>query len=169
MFFSPCRFFPSIFFIAFLAVSLHEELKNTTQIFSKKNRSVGTSPPLPPPQVPMGVYMYEGQSPWKADPTIPLIRAGFWGAAPALGYARSFLLSPGYQHAASSSSPPGALLVSGCPPWTPACSVLRSPAHRAWCLVQPPRRETGRPGVLGARLAACLRVSGPNPVQFRLF
>jgi hypothetical protein len=30
-----CRLFPSIFFIAFLAVSLHEELKNTIQIFSK--------------------------------------------------------------------------------------------------------------------------------------
>jgi hypothetical protein len=30
-----CRLFPSIFFIAFLAVSLHEEPKNTIQIFSK--------------------------------------------------------------------------------------------------------------------------------------
>jgi hypothetical protein len=30
-----CRLFPSIFVIAFLAVSLHEEPKNTTKIFSK--------------------------------------------------------------------------------------------------------------------------------------
>jgi hypothetical protein len=31
-----CRFFPSIFYrVFFWAVSLHEELKNTTQIFSK--------------------------------------------------------------------------------------------------------------------------------------
>jgi hypothetical protein len=30
-----CRLFPSIFFIAFLAVSLHEEPKNTIKIFSK--------------------------------------------------------------------------------------------------------------------------------------
>jgi hypothetical protein len=30
-----CRLFPSIFFIAFLAVSLHEEPENTIKIFSK--------------------------------------------------------------------------------------------------------------------------------------
>jgi hypothetical protein len=30
-----CRLFPSIFFIAFLAVSLHEDPKNTIKIFSK--------------------------------------------------------------------------------------------------------------------------------------
>jgi hypothetical protein len=30
-----CRLFPSFFFVAFLAVSLHEEPKNTIQIFSK--------------------------------------------------------------------------------------------------------------------------------------
>jgi hypothetical protein len=30
-----CRLFPSIFFIAFLAVSLHEEPKNTINVFSK--------------------------------------------------------------------------------------------------------------------------------------
>jgi hypothetical protein len=30
-----CRIFPSIFFITFLAVSLHEEPQNTIQIFSK--------------------------------------------------------------------------------------------------------------------------------------
>jgi hypothetical protein len=30
-----CRIFPSIFLIAFLAVSLHEEPKNTIKIFSK--------------------------------------------------------------------------------------------------------------------------------------
>jgi hypothetical protein len=41
-----CRLFPSIFLIAFLAVSLHEEPKNTIKIFSKirpkkkKNRRV---------------------------------------------------------------------------------------------------------------------------------
>jgi hypothetical protein len=30
-----CRLFPSIFLIAFLAVSLHEEPKNSIQLFSK--------------------------------------------------------------------------------------------------------------------------------------
>jgi hypothetical protein len=30
-----CRLFPSIFFIAFLALSLHEEPKNTIKILSK--------------------------------------------------------------------------------------------------------------------------------------
>jgi hypothetical protein len=29
--------------------------------------------------------------------------------------------------------------------------VLRSPAHRAWCLVQPPRRETWRAGGAACR------------------
>jgi hypothetical protein len=33
--FSPVVYSPSICFIAFLAVSLHEELKNAIQIFSK--------------------------------------------------------------------------------------------------------------------------------------
>jgi hypothetical protein len=49
---TPVGLFPSIFFIAFLAVSLHEEPKNATKIFSQirpgdlkktnlKKRSVG--------------------------------------------------------------------------------------------------------------------------------
>jgi hypothetical protein len=33
--FFSCRLFPSTFVIAFLAVSLHEEPKNTIKIFSK--------------------------------------------------------------------------------------------------------------------------------------
>jgi hypothetical protein len=33
--FFPCRRFPSISFIAFMAVSLHEEPKNTAKVFSK--------------------------------------------------------------------------------------------------------------------------------------
>jgi low temperature requirement protein LtrA len=36
----PLSFFPLIFFIAFLAVSLHGEFKNTMHIFSKKSNAV---------------------------------------------------------------------------------------------------------------------------------
>jgi hypothetical protein len=36
-------FFPSVLFIAFLAVSLHDELKNTTKRFSKTRNLTGTS------------------------------------------------------------------------------------------------------------------------------
>jgi hypothetical protein len=62
-----CRLFPSIFLIAFLAVSLHEEPKNTIKIFSKirpenlkkpqkkeKGREVGTSFFFFSPLAPLG-------------------------------------------------------------------------------------------------------------------
>jgi hypothetical protein len=56
--------FPIVFFITFLAVSLHEEPKNTIKIFSKirlenlknlqkKGREVGTSLPPPLPLAPL--------------------------------------------------------------------------------------------------------------------